>query len=170
MDEFEQRAERQIDRLETILQAQGLKSVRLPSLPMATEGVAAAWGPEDFAIVGVSGIKEIEMFTITSCVLANVPTHNRGSLLEACNTATSNQPSFPTFLHDAAAGWSVLVQQEHHLVLALENPDYFTAMFEHVARTPRRRREDDFAAGDLGGSVLTWSEEAVEYVFARSQF
>lgn len=158
------RAIAQMDRVKAALAQAGLRFVEIGTGFAA--GVAVAFGDGGYTVLSVMGGGSEGVLNLTSGAARRV-SGDRLRILEICNGLTRNNAFFPVYLHDADAGWDVLVQQRFPVGMLLADP---AALGSFVAALPvvaRSAREKLLEAG-LAGQALRWNDEDVRELLIRS--
>jgi hypothetical protein len=130
-------------------------------------GVCVPFGEEGFTALSVSGGGSEGLLHLTSGVLKNVRQDDKLRILEMCNAETSNNSTFPTYLHAANAGWDILVQQRIWANMLLNDGDAFKAFIQMMPQVAKERRDKFIAAGVVGESYA-WNEDDLHRLVARS--
>lgn len=158
-------AVQKLTKIKNLLDEAGLKYVDLGE-GLNCVGVGLTRDEGGWAVVSVAAGGLENAVTITVGVLKDV-TQDRPTVLEACNAATRDNPTYPVFLHDAQQGWDILVQQQFHIDLVLKNPGYFRGSLENLPRYAELRRPDLQTAG-IEGHEYTWNDEDRRRLLIRS--
>lgn len=153
-------AQSQKGRLMAVTTQLGLRCVSLDDVPVGT-GFALQWASEGneerIVVVTIPG-GEARTAYITSGVLADVQQDDRLALLEVCNSRVSENAALPVYLHDADAGWDILVQTVFPVELLVDVPPFFGSVLKSVplaAETIRERLRTDARAG---GRPYEWQD------------
>ena len=158
-------AVRQLGKIKNLLGEADLKYIDLGQ-GLNCVGVGLTWGDARWAVVSVAAGGLEDAVTITVGVFKDV-TQDRATVLDACNTTTRDNPTYPVFLHDAQQGWDILAQQQFPINLVLSNPDYFRGSLENLPRYAGLRRPDLQKAG-IEGREYTWNDEDLRRLLIRS--
>lgn len=129
-------------------------------------GVGIAFGPHEFVVLSVGGQTNSHYIYLTTGLLRDV-NQDRLGLLTLCNNMTNDNPAFPTILHDADAGWDILVQQTHPAQLMVDVPAFFVANVKALAANCADWR-GRFAEIGAGGQPYAWENADIERLFVRS--
>lgn len=128
--------------------------------------VAVPFGEDGFVVLTIMGAGGENQLLLTAPVLRDVG-QDRLAVLDACNSQTRANPSFPTFLHDADAGWDILVQQGYPIQMLGYGADWIEVNVRGSAGVAGAIRDEMWAKG-LGGTAYQWSGEDLERLFMRS--
>jgi hypothetical protein len=151
--------------LTDLLTRGGLKYVDLDPGPVGV-GVGISFGETDYLVVTVLGPPNDNQAYITSAVLRNV-NQDRAAVLNVCNQLTRDNAAYPTYLHDADAGWDVLIQQVYPVQLLVDVPPFFVSCVQLLPQAAARARSK-FGESWLGGMPYSWSPDDVRRLFIRS--
>jgi hypothetical protein len=145
----------------------GLRYVELPPplLPVGV-GVGLSWGDEGFVVAAIEAGGNEHLLALGSGVLRDIK-RERLAVLEACNLHTRKNPQLPIFLHDAEAGWDLLLQQRLPLPLALENLDFLNVCMEAQLTMTQEARQT-FSEANIGGAPYQWSGDDLSRLLLRS--
>lgn len=166
MDEYLKGAHDQLQRVKTLCSRVGLEFVELPP-QMVGVGLALGFGPNDFVILSVMGGGSESALMITSGLLKQIQP-DRTAALEAANHLTRERPSFPVYLHDAEAGWALLMQQSFPIQLLSEVPGFFDANVRGMPGIATEARATIRERWDLGGLPWEWTVEDLNSLLLRS--
>jgi hypothetical protein len=148
-DELLVSARRVLEVLKTALRGFGVQYVDLPVPPIPVGvGIGVVWEDGDLLTISV-GCDEGSLVNLTTGVLADV-TQDRLLVLDACNRRTRDNSLLPFYLHDAEAGWDILLQQRFPAELLLGDRDFFSECVQVIPMAAREARAD-FAEQGLGG-------------------
>lgn len=166
MSELQQReaeAQAVMARLRDVLAQEGLRSVDAPRNPFGA-GLGVAWGDDVFTVMTVEA-GEPGMINLGSAVLRSVDESERAALLDQVNSATRDNPLMPVVLHDAEAGWDVIVMQRFPLQLLLRNPRFLHDCAHALAHTAK-----DFVErfGQFGGRRPQWTADDLHELVIRT--
>ncbi|WFE53889.1 hypothetical protein [Micromonospora sp. WMMD1155] len=160
-----QLARRQLEQTKNALTNIGLEYVELGPFVMGV-GVAVPYGPTDYVVISISGGGSESVLNLTSGVLQDVP-RDPLPILSVCNDITRDNPTFPHFLHDAEAGWAVLVQHRTLATVLYDAPALMRVVVENLPVVARDSREKLAAAGVVG-RPYAWNSEDANHLLIRS--
>jgi hypothetical protein len=156
-DPFDGAARRQVERLQGAVHAIGLKTGEVRETPFGA-GFGVAWSDTRFSVVSAAFEETVVYVYVTAGVLKNVP-QARQALLEVCNGLTRDNPLFPAFLHDAEAGWDVLLSARSPAEVLMTQPAYFRLLLEFTPGAAEQALERFAAEGIPTSERHTWSED-----------
>jgi hypothetical protein len=156
-DPFDGAASRQLDRLQEAVRAIGLKTGEVRETPFGV-GFGVAWSDTRFSVVSATYEETVGFIYVTAGVLKAVPQARR-PLLEVCNGLTRDNPLFPAFLHDAEAGWDVLLSARSPVEVLMSQPAFFRLLLEYGPGTAELALERFAAEGISTAERHTWSED-----------
>lgn len=165
MDELLGPAQRQLEQAKGALTKIGLRYTELDPFMMGV-GVGVPFGPADYVVISVSGGGSESMLNVTSGVLQDLP-QDPLKILTVCNELTRDNPTFPHFLHDAQAGWAVLVQHRTLATVLYDVPDMMQVIVENLPVIARQSREKLTAAG-VAGRPYDWNATDANHLLVRS--
>jgi hypothetical protein len=165
MDELLDLARQQLEQAKCALARLGLEYFELDPFLIGV-GVGVAFAPTDFVVVSVSAGGSESMLNFASGVLRDLP-RNRPKILDVCNEITRNNPTFPHFLHDAEAGWDVLVQLRLPATVMYGAPRFMRTIVENLPVAAQQSREKLAAAG-VEGRPYSWNATEVTHLLQRS--
>ncbi len=167
MEELTELARQQVERLKVLCTQSGLKYQELAPTFMG-EGIEIGLREIDWVVVSVGGGGNENQVMVTSGVLYDI-VRDRNMALEAANYFTSNNTAYPVYLHDADAGWSLLMQQTFPVELAMDVPSFFVNVsvkaLPQVVANYRQTAAEKWA---LGGRPWQWSPEDHANLLFRS--
>jgi len=108
LDEQQELVARELEAVASVLAAHGLQSYPLGRSVLGA-GKVIALPAGGFTLVSV-GLFRHEMAYLTGGVMRNLAQDQRLAILNTVNEWNQNNSLFPAYLHDAAAGWAVLIQ------------------------------------------------------------
>ncbi|PYC66190.1 hypothetical protein C7C45_26050 [Micromonospora arborensis] len=165
MDHLLQLARQQLEQTKRALTRASLEYVELDPFVMGV-GVAVPYGPTDYVIISISGGGNESVLNLTSGVLQDLP-QDPLPILDVCNKLTRDNPIFPHFLHDAEAGWAVLVQHRALATVLYDVPGLMKVIVENLPVIARQSREKLAAAGVVGRPYI-WSPADANHLLIRS--
>lgn len=136
-------------RLQQVLESNGARCTPLPTpaFPCGV-GVGLLIG-QDMATVSVGFPPESHMANLTVGVFKDV-SQDRLEVLDVCNKCTRNHAGFPVYLHDAEAGWDVLVQVRFLVDQLVDDGDMLIAYLQQLPAAAEHARAEFAAAGVAG--------------------
>jgi hypothetical protein len=163
-DPFDGAARRQLNRLEATVSDLGLKFQELPECPLGL-GFGVAWSATAFTVVSVNFEESVSLANVVAGVLKSVP-QDRLAILNTCNLVTKDHPLFATYLHDASAGWDVLVGQRLPVDLLESQSGFFGQLLEY---DPIRAESavEKFAAAGIASARHTWDADDLQHLLIR---
>lgn len=150
------RAEQVMDRVRAIAGRSGLEYANLPHTPFGA-GIAIGFGPTDYVILTNIMGNETNIL-ITSGILIDIK-RDRLTALEAANGLTRNHTAFPVYLHDAQAGWALLMQLTVPLMVFADSPRFFEMCVRVPPQVVKEYRNTIPERWDLGGRPWEWTVE-----------
>ena len=166
MEELIALAAQQLDRVKAACSLTGLKYVELPPTVFGV-GVAIGFGQTDYTILSILGGGSESQVMATSGILKNIA-QERGPALEVANRFNQNNSSYSVYLHDAQAGWSLLVQRTTPVKVFLDCPDYLNAIVRALPMAVQEFRQTIAQETQLGGQPWTWTEQDHSDLLVRS--
>jgi len=167
MDEYTELARQQIERVKVLCTQSGLKYQELAPFIMGA-GIAIGFSETDWVVVSVAAGGNENQLMITSGVLNEI-TSDRPMALEAANYFTSNNTAYPVYLHDADAGWSLLMQQTIPVELALDVPPFFVNFcVKALPQVVANYRQTATEKWTLGGRPWQWNTDDHKDLLIRS--
>jgi hypothetical protein len=167
MNQFLDQAAVNLEQIKGLLSRAELNFVDLGSALGLGVGIAIAWSESDFTVVSIAGAGSENQFMVTCGVLRDI-NRDRLPALDACNGLVQNRTMYPFYLHDADAGWDILVQHTLHFQLLFDVPSYVLATINNLPQVAASGREEIEANYALGGRTYRWGEEDCERLFTRS--
>lgn len=142
-------------------------SIKVTPLPDAFIGVGAAvgWSDLSFCVVSVAAGGNESIVNLTIGVIKDVQ-QDRLTVLDACNRLTRDNAAYPYFLHDAEAGWDVLLQVRLPLGVVVNSSEYFLALVHQLPAMGVGVRND--LQSVLGGTPYGWSDADLNRLLLRS--
>ncbi|MCZ7474148.1 hypothetical protein [Micromonospora sp. WMMC273] len=165
MDHLLDLARQQLEHVKSALTKIGLRYTELDPFVMGV-GVGVPFGPQEYVVISVSGGGNESVVNVTSGVLEDLP-QGPLKILTVCNSLTRDNPIFPHFLHDAQAGWAVLVQHRAPAVVLYDVPGMMQVIVENMPVVARKSREKLTEAG-LTGRALDWNQADAYHLLIRS--
>jgi hypothetical protein len=166
IDEWEAAARRTIGDIHAALKQVGLQWVDLVPPALLGLGLAVGWSNDRYCVISVGLGGSEDMVSISSGVLRGVH-QDRLQVLDACNTITRDNATFPCFLHDAEVGWDVLICQRFPIGVLANNVSFFKLCLEVQPIVSENIRSHP-AFSSLGGVPYTWSDDDVNQLLIRS--
>jgi hypothetical protein len=165
VEEYLVPAERQLQRVRTVLDQGGLEYFNIPE-ELFGVGLAVPTVQHDYVVLSIFPGGE-EQLLLTTGILHNIE-QDRLAALEAANHLTQNHPSTPVFLHFAPAGWALLLQVAWPIELLLTNPGYLNGLVRHLPVAAAEHRALVCERWDIGGRPWEWTAEQVRELLIRS--
>jgi hypothetical protein len=160
----ERAAHDSLARTTQLLEHLGLQYVSMEPWSAAI-GAALAWGETEFLVLSVSFGSPGTLY-ITAGVLKDLQ-QEALPILTLCNQRNQNNPAYCVFLHDAEAGWDVLIQHSFPVQLLLDVPPFFKASLEPTTGAAAEARAE-FSELGLGGMPHRWCDEDRKRLLMRS--
>lgn len=114
-----------VQRIAGVLANNGLHATRLGPAPVfGSSGLTLAFAPNVIAVVTVPMFVGAQ-FSITYGIGKDLPQH-RLEILDICNRHTQGLTAYPIHLHDADAGWDILLTLTYPIQLLLDQPSFIT--------------------------------------------
>jgi len=156
----------QLERVKAFLDSQGRKYLDLGECAVGV-GLGMCFGEPDICVLSVMVEMESTLL-ITSGVLKDV-NRDRLAVLDACNSQTRGNPTFPVYLHDAEVSWDILCQMQYPIDFLLSLPDFFLDCIRSVAMAPKTFGPA-FNEKGISGELWPWNEEGAPALLLRSMF
>ncbi|WP_305784541.1 hypothetical protein [Symbioplanes lichenis] len=166
MDEIIAPARHQLERIKALCLRTNLKYVDLPSQFVGV-GIAIGFGEADYVILSILAGGNENQLMITDGILKNIR-RDRVAALEAANHFNQNNTAYPVYLHDADAGWALIMQQTHPIDLLLDVPQYFSSCVRTLPVAVTEYRRTIAEKWDLGGHPWSWTPGDHEALLTRS--
>jgi hypothetical protein len=166
MEDFIALAKGQLGRIKALCSQVGLKYIELPDHFMGA-GIGAGFGETDYVVLSVIAGGGESKLMITSGVLKSIR-RDRLAALDACNSLTRENTIFPVFLHDAEAGWDVLIQLTYPIDLLVDNPSFFDVIVRTVPQVADKHRGEFAEKTDVGGQPWRWNAEDLGLLLTKS--
>jgi hypothetical protein len=144
------------------LAASGVKSVMAPRNPFGA-GLGVLWDVDEFTVLSVM-IGDLEIANLGSAVLRGVA-RERAAILDITNRLTRDNPLMPVVLHDAEAGWDVLVTQRFPVQLLLENRRFLRDCVESLSGMAKQTVAE---LAPFGGRRPRWTAEDLHELVTRT--
>jgi hypothetical protein len=148
-----------------LLDQLGIRYVDLPE-NMFGVGVAVAFGEETVQVISVIGPPNDQQVMLTGGIFRDM-TQERLEILNACNRHTQGLTAFPVYLHDADAGWDILVGTRYPVGVLVRCPDLLDVSVRAIPQLIDQGRKSFTEAG-IGGSPYRWNDEDINRLFLRS--
>jgi len=166
MDEFLGLAAGQLERIKVAVSQLGLKFVELaPTL--AGVGIGIPLGETDYVVLSILAGGAEHQLMLTCGVLRDI-NRDRLGVLDACNRRNQSSSAYLFYLHDANAGWDVLVQHTYPVELLLDVPPFFQAAITGLPRQAQEARTQFASECSIGGEPYRWNDEDVGRLLIRS--
>ena len=149
---------RLLDRLE-------LRYMQLPDSPIGV-GIGVSFGESGFEVISVIGPPSDQSVKLTAGIARDVP-QDRLQILDLCNRHTQGLSQFPIYLHDAQAGWDVLMQVDFPVQLLEDVPPFFLNVVQSLPPIAAQAREP-FVEGGCAGMPYEWTEADTTRLMLRS--
>jgi len=166
MEEFSALAKSQVGRIKSLCVQVGFTYIELPDQIFGA-GLAVGFGAGDYVVLSVLAGGQESKLMITSGVLKDIK-RDRLPALNACNSFTSGNTLFPVYLHDAEAGWSLLMQLTYPVDVLLDVPDYFSTLTRTVPQVAASHRAEIAEKYDLGGQPWAWTADDLGLLLTKS--
>lgn len=152
-DELILPALQQLDRVKRLLDRLGLRYDNLPPLVIGG-GVAVPVSTSEYSVLSISAGGNENVLNITIGVLRDIIRQDRLGVLDACNMRTRDNSAYPLFLHDADAGWDILMQTRLPVNLVTEVPSYLHSLIHNLPMLAANHRIE--LQRQFGGSAYQW--------------
>lgn len=159
-------AKQELERVKALCVRAGFTYVDLPSQFMGV-GIAIGFGQVDYVILSILAGGNENQLMITDGILKDIK-RDRSAALEAANHFNQNNTAYPVFLHDADAGWSMIMQQTHPIELLHSVPQFFGSCVRALPLAVREYRKTIADKWDLGGQPWSWTPEDHVALLIRS--
>jgi len=130
-------------------------------------GIAVGFGQVDYVILSILAGGNENQLMITDGILKDIK-RDRPAALEAANHFTQSNTAYPVFLHDADAGWALIMQQTHPIELLIGVPQFFSDCLRALPLTVMEYRRTVAERWDLGGQPWSWTPEDHAALLTRS--
>lgn len=124
-------------------------------------GVRSADG--DFLVLSVAAGGSEHTLNLTAGLLKDVE-HDRLAVLDVCNSLTRDNAAYPMFLHDAEAGWDIVVQQRYPVDLLVRSPRLLAELATDLPVVAAAGRARCRQAGVVG-EPYTWPDDGKRLLF-----
>jgi hypothetical protein len=166
VDELIALAGQQLERVKVVLKQLGLQYVDLEPT-FAGVGVAVGFGETEYSVLTVIGGGLESQLIVTSGILKDI-VKDRPAALETVNRC-NQQNSFSTvYLHDAEAGWALLMQRTTPLEVFLDVPGFLGMTVRTLALAVQELRKDIAGERNIGGQPWQWTEQDRAELLIRS--
>ena len=165
-DEIVALARQQLERIKALCTQTGFRYADLPSQFMGV-GMAIGFGPADYVILSILAGGNENQFMITDGILKYID-RDRVAALEAVNHFTQRNTAYPVFLHDADAGWALIMQQTLPIDLLLDVPPFFSSCVRTLPVVVKEYRQTVAEKWDLGGQPWSWTPADHNALLTRS--
>jgi hypothetical protein len=166
MDELTALAAQQLERVKALCSQIGLKYVELPAHVMGV-GIAVGFGETDYTILSIMGGGAESQLMTTSGILKNI-NRNREAALQRVNRFNQQNTAYTAYLHDAEAGWSLLVQHTAPVEVFLDVPSYLNALVRGLPMAVQEFRQQIAEEAELGGQPWSWTAQDHGELLMRS--
>ena len=166
LDEWEAAARRTIGAIDQVLGHLGFSAVELTGPGMIGLGRAVGWPDDKYCVISVGLGGSETMVNVVSGVLRDIQ-KDRMAALDACNSQTRDNSTFPCVFHDADAGWDILLVQRFPISVFAMDADFLKTCLEAQLMITDNIREDPKFV-PLGGVHYKWNDEDVNRLLIRS--
>jgi len=156
----------QLERIKVAVSQLGLKYLDLVPAALGV-GIGIAWGETKYVVLSIAGGGNENQLMLTSGVVRDVK-QDRLAVLDACNRRNQNNSSYLFYLHDAEAGWDILLQNTYPIELLLDVPPFFQAAVTSLPRVTEEARTQFAEEWSFGGEPYRWNDEDVARLLLRS--
>lgn len=153
----------QLSRLKGVVAGARLPYVDLQPMMLAS---AVAVGPPDAHLV-VTVVEGQHHNAFLTCGILRDTNRDRGALLEVANSRTWSNPAYPVFLHDAEAGWDLLMQVSYPIQLLLDVPPFFIGLLRRMPAEANQARQHACDSG-IAGHPYLWGTDNLARLHIRS--
>jgi hypothetical protein len=165
MDDFLLPALQQLDRIKRLLERLSLRYENLPPL-IVGGGVAVPVTASEYCVVSISAGGNENVLNITIGILRDIVRQDRLGVLDACNTRTRDNSAYPLFLHDAEAGWDILMQTRLPVNLLTEAPGFLDSLIRNLPLLAADHRIE--LQRQFGGIAYQWESADLYRLGIRS--
>jgi hypothetical protein len=166
MDELTALAAQQLERVKALCSQIGLKYVELPAQFMGV-GIAIGFGETDYTILSIMGGGSESHLMTTSGILKDI-NRSRETALQRVNRFNQQNTAYTVYLHDAEAGWSLLVQHTAPIEVFLDVPGYLNALVRGLPMAVQEFRQQLAEEAELGGQPWSWTAQDQSELLLRS--
>lgn len=166
MDELTALAAQQLERVKALCSQIGLKYVELPAQFMGV-GIAVGFGETAYTILSIMGGGSESHLMTTSGILKDI-NRNRETALQRVNRFNQQNTAYTVYLHDAEAGWSLLVQHTAPIEVFLDVPGYLNALVRGLPMAVQEFRQQLAEEAELGGQPWGWTAQDQSELLLRS--
>jgi hypothetical protein len=166
MDELTALAAQQLERVKALCSQIGLKYVELPAQFMGV-GIAVGFGETDYTILSIMGGGSESHLMTTSGILKDI-NRSRETALQRVNRFNQQNTAYTVYLHDAEAGWSLLVQHTAPIEVFLDVPGYLNALVRGLPMAVQEFRQQLAEEAELGGQPWSWTAQDQSELLLRS--
>ena len=166
LEEWEAAARRTIGVIDQTLAHLGFNAVDLTGPGLIGLGRAVGWPDDKYCMISVGLGGSETMVNVVNGVLRDIR-QDRMPALEACNRLTRDNSTFPCVLHDAEAGWDILLSQRLPISVFALDPDFLKTCLEAQLMIADSIRED-LEIVSLGGNRYRWNDDDVNRLLIRS--
>jgi hypothetical protein len=166
VDEMIALAAQQLERVKVLCSQIGLTYVDLPPFFMGC-GIAIGFGETDYTILSILAGGSESQLMATSGLLRDIH-KDRGAALLAVNRFNQQNSSYTVYLHDAEAGWSLLVQRTTPIEVFLDSPSYLSGLVRGLPSAVGEMREQIAQETALGGRPWRWEPQDHNDLLIRS--
>jgi len=158
MDEFTALASLQLERVKALCSQIDLTYTEMPT-PIIGVGVGIAIGFSeiDYTICSILAGGNESHLMLTSGILKDI-TQSREIALPIVNRFNQQNSSYTVYLHDAEAGWSLLVQRATPIEVFLDSPAYLGGLARGLPIEVQKFRTELAQESTLGGQPWNWSD------------
>ncbi len=166
MDDHLAPAKEGLNDIRSLCSQLGLKYVDLEPTFVGV-GIAVGFEQDQYVVLSIMGGRSANHLMITSGILNDI-VRDRLAALDIANSLCRGNPSFPVFLHDADAGWSLMIQQMHPLPVVLAVPEFFESCVHAMPQVTIGHRRTIAERTGLGGRPWLWTEDDRSNLLFRS--
>ncbi|MDP9459911.1 MAG: hypothetical protein M3Q22_06575 [Actinomycetota bacterium] len=130
-------------------------------------GIAIGFGETDYTVLSILGGGSESQLMTTSGILKNI-NQDRGAALHAVNRFNQQNSSYTVYLHDAEAGWSLLVQRTTPIEVFFDSPSYLNALVRGLPMAVQEMRQQIAQETALGGQPWRWNPQDHNDLLIRS--
>lgn len=159
-------AGQQLERVKVVLSQLGLKYAIIPPTWVGV-GVAVGFGEIDYCVLSVMGGGGEGQLMVTCGILRDLD-RDRSQALEAANLFNQRNSSYTVYLHDAEAGWALLMQRTIPVEVCLDVPGYLRSLVQGLPVAAQELRQELATERNVGGRPWAWTAEDQAELLLRS--
>ncbi len=165
VEKAEQRVAVSLAEVKNAVRAAGLTFVETNKFVMGA-GIAVGWTENFYAMLSIANFLENQL-NITYGVQRDISA-DRLAVLNLCNIHNQNLTAYPVYLHDAEAGWDILMQNVLPMQVLRDAPEFVFGYYLRGESVVVDELRQKIVQVELGGHAYAWNEGDVNRLLARS--